>query len=310
MTEEFEGLKSSPRREAAQRITRRHFLAARRSAVLAQCAARGVRRRRLGAQRPCGLAGGELEDRAQHLPLGRVRRSRRSSTTSPTKSAPATTIDDLRSNEQAIAKLDAAAGDAAATTSSCRRGVYIPQMVELRPARADRPSNDPELRERRGPVPRPAVGPRQRATPCARTGAPPGGSSTRRRSSTTDRHLEGLPRRRRMGEASGNMSVLDAPGDIAGDLLLGERDRLGTTEDTADHDACEDFMVNEFAPHIKAFDSYPGDRADRRATTPSRRSGTATRARGLPRRAGRTRTLRVGPRAARRPSSGWTTGAS
>jgi spermidine/putrescine transport system substrate-binding protein len=30
-----------------------------------------------------------------------------------------------------------------------------------------------------------------------------------------------------------------------------------TTEDTADLDACEDFMVNQFASHIKAFDSYP-----------------------------------------------------
>ena len=60
-----------------------------------------------------------------------------------------------------------------------------------------------------------------------------------------------------MNEASGNMSVLDAPVDAVRHLLLGERDRL-------DHDrsgelaACEDFMVNQFAQHIKAFDSYPG----------------------------------------------------
>ena len=31
-----------------------------------------------------------------------------------------------------------------------------------------------------------------------------------------------------------------------------------TTEDPADLDACEAFIVDEFASHIKAFDSYPG----------------------------------------------------
>ena len=30
------------------------------------------------------------------------------------------------------------------------------------------------------------------------------------------------------------------------------------TEDPAELDAAEDFVVNQFAPHIKAFDSYPG----------------------------------------------------
>ena len=31
-----------------------------------------------------------------------------------------------------------------------------------------------------------------------------------------------------------------------------------TTTDPAELAACEDFMVNQFAQHIKAFDSYPG----------------------------------------------------
>jgi spermidine/putrescine transport system substrate-binding protein len=30
-----------------------------------------------------------------------------------------------------------------------------------------------------------------------------------------------------------------------------------TTEDAADLDACEEYLVNTIAPHIKAFDSYP-----------------------------------------------------
>ena len=40
-------------------------------------------------------------------------------------------------------------------------------------------------------------------------------------------------------------------------LLLGERHRLDH-QDPADLDACEAFIVDEFASHIKAFDSYPG----------------------------------------------------
>ena len=45
------------------------------------------------------------------------------------------------------------------------------------------------------------------------------------------------------------------------DLALGDRGRCGgqwTTEDVADLDACEAFLVDELAQHIKAFDSYPG----------------------------------------------------
>jgi spermidine/putrescine transport system substrate-binding protein len=60
-----------------------------------------------------------------------------------------------------------------------------------------------------------------------------------------------------MNEASGNMSVLDAPNELAG-LYFWANGIDWTTEDPADLDAYEAFMVNELAPHIKAFDSYPG----------------------------------------------------
>jgi spermidine/putrescine transport system substrate-binding protein len=60
-----------------------------------------------------------------------------------------------------------------------------------------------------------------------------------------------------MTEASGNVSVLDAPNELAG-LYFWANGIDWTTEETADLDAYEAFMVGEFAPHIKAFDSYPG----------------------------------------------------
>ena len=53
------------------------------------------------------------------------------------------------------------------------------------------------------------------------------------------------------------MSVLDTPGYLAAIYLWGEGLNW-VTEDAAELDAAEDFIVNEFAPHIKAFDSYPG----------------------------------------------------
>ena len=60
-----------------------------------------------------------------------------------------------------------------------------------------------------------------------------------------------------MGEASGNVSLLDAPNELAG-LYFWANGIDWTTEDPADLDAYEDFMVNQLAPHVKAFDSYPG----------------------------------------------------
>ncbi len=63
-----------------------------------------------------------------------------------------------------------------------------------------------------------------------------------------------------MGEASGRTSVLDDPSDVLGIYLWAKGIDWNTTN-KADLDACEDFMVNQFAKHIKAFDSFPGGEA-------------------------------------------------
>ena len=59
-----------------------------------------------------------------------------------------------------------------------------------------------------------------------------------------------------MNEASGKCSVLDAGPNVTG-MYFWANGIDWTTEDPADLDACEAFLVDEFAQHIKGFDSYP-----------------------------------------------------
>jgi len=58
-------------------------------------------------------------------------------------------------------------------------------------------------------------------------------------------------------EASGKTSVLDTAPNLAG-IYFWANGLSWITEKQEDLDACAKFMVDEFAQHIKAFDSYPG----------------------------------------------------
>lgn len=60
-----------------------------------------------------------------------------------------------------------------------------------------------------------------------------------------------------MNEASGNTSILDTAPNLCGVYFWANGIDWNTTDET-ELKACEDFLVNEFASHIKAFDSYPG----------------------------------------------------
>ncbi|MCZ3388779.1 MAG: spermidine/putrescine ABC transporter substrate-binding protein [Actinomycetia bacterium] len=60
-----------------------------------------------------------------------------------------------------------------------------------------------------------------------------------------------------MNQASGNVSILDSPDNVVG-LWLWANDINWMTEETAQLDQCEEFLLNELAPHVKAFVSYPG----------------------------------------------------
>ena len=70
------------------------------------------------------------------------------------------------------------------------------------------------------------------------------------------------------GEGSKNCSVLDTPANIAGMYFWANGIDWNTT-DKANLDAAEKFLVDDFAPHIKAFDSYPSDKIAEGAYTVS-----------------------------------------
>lgn len=61
-------------------------------------------------------------------------------------------------------------------------------------------------------------------------------------------------------EASGRTSMLDEPVSIVGSYLWANGE-WQSTEDTALLDAAEEFLTNEIAPHIAAFEAYPGTNA-------------------------------------------------
>ena len=57
-------------------------------------------------------------------------------------------------------------------------------------------------------------------------------------------------------EASGKTSILDTAPNLCG-MYFWANGKDWNTTDEADLKACEDFLVGEFAQHVKAFDSYP-----------------------------------------------------
>lgn len=59
-----------------------------------------------------------------------------------------------------------------------------------------------------------------------------------------------------IGEASGNCSVIDTAANFCG-MYFWANGINWNTEDAAQLDACEKFLVDDFAKHVKAFDSYP-----------------------------------------------------
>jgi len=61
-------------------------------------------------------------------------------------------------------------------------------------------------------------------------------------------------------EASGKTSVLDDPAELTGIYFWANGIDWNTT-DTAKLDAAEKYLVDELAPHVSAFDSYPGSGA-------------------------------------------------
>jgi spermidine/putrescine transport system substrate-binding protein len=255
MADEFGGVKVLASRATAERLTRRHFLAGSAvamfssSVLLAAC----------GEDNPAPggggspSAGGEIEDRLNFFHWAEyddpeVFKDFEKEFGVTTK------IDIYASNEEAIAKLTAAAG----TTGYdlvIPTGVFIPQMVELdllQEINLDLIPNFENVDEIYRDQP---WDPGNKYSVCKDWGSTGWIYDTTKVSATIETWNDFIAVAQ--GEASGQTSVLDTPGNLAGIYFWANGINWATTE-TADLDACEEFTVNELAPHVKAYDSYPG----------------------------------------------------
>lgn len=170
---------------------------------------------------------------------------------------PKVTLDSYSSNEELIAKLIAAKGtsgfDIVVPT-----GVFIPQMIEnglLTKFNKDLLPNlanmDPSALGR-------AWDPENEYSVCkawGTTGFVYDKTVITRELTTWADFFDAA-----QNEASGKTSMSDDPAGIIG-AYFWANDLDWNTQDTAQLDACRAFLVEEIAPHIAAFDSYPGTNA-------------------------------------------------
>jgi spermidine/putrescine transport system substrate-binding protein len=255
MADEFEGVKVLASRAAAQRMTRRHFLAGSAvamfssSVLLAACGNTETG----GDTGPSASAGGEIEDQLNFFHWAEYDDPEVFKDFTKEFGA-ATKIDIYASNEEAIAKLVAAQGtsgyDIVVPT-----GVFIPQMVQnglLDELNLDLIPNFENVEE---------IYRNQPWDPNNKHSVPKDWGSTGwiydKTKVKSDIKTWGDFGDVAMGEASGATSVLDAPGDITAIYFWANGIDWATTEDKY-LDQAEDYVVNKLAPHIKAYDSYPG----------------------------------------------------
>jgi spermidine/putrescine transport system substrate-binding protein len=160
----------------------------------------------------------------------------------------------FNSMEEAIQKLVAAGGNGG-YDMMCPTGVYIPQMVGedlLEPLDLSRITNFKNLDK---PYTDQAWDPGNKYSICkdwGSTGWIYDKTVVSREIKTWGDFIDVA-----MNEASGNFSLLDSATEMCGTYFWANGIDW-TTTDPAQLSACEEFMVNELAPHIKAFDSYPG----------------------------------------------------
>jgi spermidine/putrescine transport system substrate-binding protein len=254
MADEFEGVQVLASRAAAQRMTRRHFLAGSAVAMFSSSvllAACGNKTETGGG--PSASAGGDIEDQLNFFHWAEY--------DDPevfkdfTKKYGATTkIDIYASNEEAIAKLVAAQGTSG-YDMVIPTGVFIPQMVQnglLDELNLDLIPNFENVEE---------IYRNQPWDPNNKHSVPKDWGSTGwlydKTKVKSDIKTWGDFGDVAMGEASGATSVLDAPGDIAAIYFWANGIDWATTEKKY-LDQAEDYVVNKLAPHIKAYDSYPG----------------------------------------------------
>jgi spermidine/putrescine transport system substrate-binding protein len=256
MSGPFDGLKILAPRATAQRVSRRQFLAGSAVAMFSSSvllAACGEEEPQPGGGGGSPSPPGEVEDQLNFFHWAeyddpKVFKAFEEEFGATTK------IDIYASNEEAIAKLAAAEGtsgyDIVVPT-----GVFIPQMVAnglLQPLNLDQIPNfenvDPIYRDQ-------PWDPGNEHSVCKDWGSTGWIYDTTKVSGTLETWNDFIAVTQT--EASGATSVLDTPGNLAGIYFWANGIDWATTEE-AHLDACEQFTVNELAPHIKAYDSYPG----------------------------------------------------
>jgi spermidine/putrescine transport system substrate-binding protein len=254
MADEFDGVRVLASRATAERVTRRHFLAGSAVAMFSSSvllAACGEETQPGGNGTPS--PGGDVEDRLNFFHWAEyddpaVFKDFENEFGLTTK------IDIYASNEEAIAKLSAASGTSGYDLV-IPTGVYIPQMVELdllEEINLDLIPNFENIEEIYRDQP---WDPGNRYSVCKDWGSTGWIYDTTRVSSTIETWNDFLAVAQ--GEASGQTSVLDTPGELTG-IYFWANGIDWTTTDPEHLDACEQFIVNELAQHIKAYDSYPG----------------------------------------------------
>lgn len=175
---------------------------------------------------------------------------------------PKITVDSFGSNEELIAKLVAAKGtggyDIIVPT-----GIYIPQMAQnklLMPLNKDLIPNmkylDPSVLGRDWDKDNTYSLPKAWGT----TGFVYDKTVITRELKDWNDFLDAAQK-----EASGKTSVLDDPAEVTA-LYYWANGIDWNTTDTADIDKCEEYIVGTLAPHISAFNSYPGSDAVPQAT--------------------------------------------
>jgi spermidine/putrescine transport system substrate-binding protein len=256
MTEELEGVQILASRAAAQRITRRHFLAGSAVAMFSSSvllAACGGGTETGGDTGGGPTAGGEVEDQLNFFHWAEYDDPEVFKDFEK-KFGATTKIDIYASNEEAIAKLVAAQGtsgyDIVVPT-----GVFIPQMVEnnlLEELNLDLIPNFENVEEIYRDQP---WDPGNKHSVCKDWGST--GWLIDRSKVKSEIKTWGDFGDVAIGEASGATSVLDTPGDLAA-IYFWANDIDWATTNEQYLDQAEDYVVNTLAPHVKAYDSYPG----------------------------------------------------
>ena len=167
---------------------------------------------------------------------------------------PKVTMDSFNSNEEMIAKLAAAKGtsgyDIVVPT-----GPFIPQMVENGLLQELNMDLIPNMRYMDPAFLGQDWDPTNKYSVCKAWGTTGFAYDTTvitRDLQTWNDFLDAA-----QNEASGKTSVLDDPAELTG-LYFWTNGINWNTTDPADLDAAEKYLVNTLAPHLSAFDSYPG----------------------------------------------------